>query len=217
MNAVGIRNSPAKVRLLSRGVATEERMAPAGLAWDCIRHVDLVERARTGERGDALRASLYWRYLRTAAGHSEESADRRCERFAALVDAIANEGYDDRDPIAITDDWMRLDGSHRSAVASALGVESVAVRVYRWRDVLSSWRARPMTEEARVKRAAQEAALDREALDATGATLGRVAFVDADLPPRPLLALGMRGRAAYVVEAPDGTLRRHPAAGLAIR
>jgi hypothetical protein len=213
VRCVGIRNSPEKARLLARGRSRAARLADGDLAYDCIRHLDFLERG-----GRDPRATLYWRYL-VFTGRTAEAADARCRRFAELAEKIRTDGFDPaRDPIAVTDDGMRLNGSHRAAIARSMGLGEVEVRVYSWDGALPSWRVRHVAEEARVKRDAQEQYLGREAADAaTGEPLGRVAFVDAEVPGRVAAAFGRKARPALFLEREDGSLERRPAQEVTLR
>jgi hypothetical protein len=212
---VGVRNSAEKARLLERGKPHRETVASAALAFDCVRHLDFLHRL---SEGGSARESLYWRYLVTV-GHTPESADERCARYAALAEAIEREGFDpDRDPIAVSDDGVRLNGSHRAAIARHIGVADVGVDVYAWRGAVPSWRARHVREEARVKREAQREWLGREARDgASGDLLGTVAFVDAQVPGRLAAALGRRATPVLVIEREDARLERRALANLTLR
>jgi hypothetical protein len=206
---VGVRNSAEKARLLARGAPRRERAASEALAYDCIRHLDFLGHALENGRGADFRESLYWRYL-VAVGHTPASADRRCIRYAELARGIEREGFDpQRDRIAVTDDGVRLNGSHRAAIARHLGVGELDVDVFSWAGCVPRWRVRHVAEEARVKREAQRQHLGREARDgASGEPLGRVAFVDADGPGRVAAALGRRARPVLVIEREDGGLER---------
>ena len=208
MRFVGIRNSPEKARLLSGGSPRAVRVGAEDLAYDCIRHTDLLRR---GE-GD-VRASLYWRYL-VSVGHTDESADARCRRFLDLAATIRSEGFDpDRDPIAVSDDGMRLNGSHRAAIACSLGLVEVDVRMHSWGRGLLRLRARHVAEEARVKREAQEAFVGRQMPDGRGS----VVFVDAEVPSRLRAVLGGRASPVLVVERRDGSLERLRPGSLTLR
>lgn len=200
MTYVGVRNSPEKARLLERGTPRRIELPAAELAYDCIRHREFVELLLSGADPEAWRASLYWRFMRSS-GRAPVSADGRCRRFADLVAAIRRDGLDaDRDPIAVTDDGIRLDGSHRAAIAAVLGAGTITVDEYSWDGAVPGWRRRHVAEEARVKRETQEAMLGREV------ATGRVVFVDAEVPGRIAAALGARARGRVVVEARDGRL-----------
>ena len=205
MRYVGVRNSPEKARLLERGVAHRVDRPVADLAYDCIRHRAFVELVLAGADPEAWRASLYWRFMRHS-GRSPESADGRCRRFAELIAGVRRDGLDpDRDPIAVTDDGIRLDGSHRVAIAATLGTGTLAVDEYAWDGTVAAWRRRHVAEEARVKRETQDALLGRD-VAAGGSPAGRVAFVDAEVPGRLSAALGARARGVVVVEDAAGAL-----------
>jgi hypothetical protein len=205
---VGVRNSAEKARLLARGTSRRERVLVRDLAYDCLRHLDFLERL---DGPDDPSGSLYWRYL-VWTGHTPASADERCARFAGLTRQIESEGLDSRlEPIAVTDDGIRLNGSHRAAIARHLGVDEVEVDVYSWNGAVPGRRARRVVDEAEVKRAAQRTSLGRTAHDrAGGGTLGRVAFVDAEVPGRLGAALGRRARPLLVIERPGGELESRP-------
>jgi hypothetical protein len=213
---VGIRNSPEKQRVLAAGTPSRGRFGSDELAFDCVRHLDFLRRAVGSDT--PVRETLYWRYL-IRSGHTPASADRRCRQFEAHATSIARKGFGAGFlPVAVTDDGLRLDGSHRAATAHWLGLEEVDVQVYRWSEVVSRWRIRAALEEARVKRAAQEAHLGRPAYDSsTGSRLGTVAFVEAEVPPWPLLALGAHGRPILIIERSDGELEGRRLDSLSLR
>jgi hypothetical protein len=216
MKFVGIRNSPQKQRLLAEGTPGHERMDTGDVAFDCIRHLDFLHRAVAS--GAPARDTLYWRYL-IRAGHTPAGADERCRRFAGLASAVLDDSLEQGlGSVAVTEDGVRLDGSHRAAIAHWLGLEELDVRVYRWSEVLSRWRILAALEEAAVKRSAQEAHLGRAAYDRrTGERLGTVAFVEAQVPRWPLLALGAHGTPILVIERPDGALESRELESLSLR
>ena len=215
---VGVRNSAEKARLLRHGTSSRSHLPAADLAYDCLRHRDFLERIKADHRLESMQESLYWRWL-VATGRAHEAADHHCRVYAALVAKVLAQGYDsNRNPIAVSDDGIRLDGSHRAAIAVALGIHEVAVDVYSWRDSVAEWRTRHVRDEAHVKREAQEVYVGRSVANAgSGESLGRVVFIDADVPARLVAALGRRARPVVVVELPNGRLQRFHAAGVALR
>lgn len=217
MKYVGIRNSPEKAALLERGEGQKGVLPTDELAYDCIRHFDFLRTAaEAGE--EAFPETLYWKYF-LLTGRGPEAARARCRSFKRLYMRIRAEGYDDgTDPIAVTEDGIRLNGSHRAAIGAFLDLPPLPVRVYRWKDVLPARRVRHVRAEADVKREGQTRYVGRSAYDAGhGDRLGTIAFVDA----RPT-GLGRRLRGELMelmlaLEDEDGELALRPAKAVTLR
>ena len=218
MEFVGIRNYREKARLLARGTPWKATVAAADLTYDCMRHLDLLDRLSSNRSIPALRESLYWRYL-VATGRSAEGADVRTQHFVDLVGRIEQGGLDlTADPIAVTSDGMRLNGSHRASIAHFLGFEQVEVAMFSWDEVYRRWRVRHIRSEADVKRDAQAKLLGRSAYyESSGALAGTIAYVDADVPSWPLAALGRAARPVPVILTPGAELKPVPLRQLSVR
>jgi len=102
---------------------------------------------------------------------------------------------------------VRLDGSHRSAVAAALGLGPLEVDVHA---TPRGWR--PIAAEAEVKRNGQRRYLGRSVYD-DGRLLGTVAFVDSERTRRRFRS----GAALILVVDNGGELRRVPATEVEVR
>lgn len=86
-------------------------------ADDCIRHIELFH-------GNKDRYIKYYRYL----GKTAEYAEKKIAKFLALKRKIKEEGYKSRkNPIKVTANGIRIDGSHRAAILYCMGVEEVEV------------------------------------------------------------------------------------------
>ena len=95
------------------------------------------------------------------------------------------------------------------AIACLLGLETVRVRVFSWRELFRKRRVHPILEEARVKREAQKHYLGkRVARLSDGRELGRVVLVSARTVARPVWAPWRAHRVVplLLIERPDGTL-----------
>lgn len=216
---VGVRRYPESARLLAEGSPRRATVASVDLAYDCVRHRDFLSRVMADESAEAMRETLYWRYL-VSTGRTADAADARCRGFAELLESIRTDGFDASrgESIAVTDDGIRLNGSHRAAIAQALALGAVEVALYSWRAVFSTRRIRHILEEARVKREAQAAFVGREvALAGEDEPHGRVAYVDADVPSRLLSRIGRPVRPVLVVERQSGTLERSEPSEVALR
>lgn len=197
---VGIPNSAEKAALLERRPGERLEVPPTDLAFDCIRHLDFLRRVEKDDE-TAFPETLYWKTL-LLRGRTEETALARCRRFSELHASVSKRGVDYAlGRVAVTTEGMRLNGSHRAAIAAFLGLPSLEVDVHEWTG-LPPRSQRRLQEEVTLKREGQLEWLGRSVADArTGEPLGRVAFVDVAergrLRPGPTLALALldgRGR-----------------------
>ncbi len=154
---VGVENSNAKRRIAGRRPVDVIEVDAADLAWDCQRHIGFLREAdRRREDGwdEAwMVCSAYagW-FLET--GRTLKATLVHCRAFLAHFAYIRAHGV--TGPWAtVTEDGLRLDGSHRAAIAVVLGRQQVPVAVvpYRltdwaWRRQWSAYRARRIQEEA---------------------------------------------------------------------
>lgn len=157
---VGVENSHAKVRIATRGVLRTIYVDPADLAWDCQRHLaflrDAEKHLRDGwEEAWMLRSAYAGWMLHT--GRTAGAALARCRRFLERLAEIRLHGLDG--PWAtVTADGIRLDGSHRAAIAVILEKESVPVAEVpyltddaRWRREAVAYRAKRIREGVAVR------------------------------------------------------------------
>src|SRR3990167_746289 len=116
---VGVENSTAKVRIATRGPSRTIYVDPADLAWDCHRHVAFLRDAEkhladSWDEAWMLRSQYAGWMLQ--GGRSQRTVLVRCRMFLERVADIRTHGLDG--PWAtVTVDGIRLDGSHRAAIA----------------------------------------------------------------------------------------------------
>lgn len=134
---VGVPNSKTKQALSRRPPYRTIYVDAKSLAWDCARHIAFLEWAERQEP-DALVGSDYARWL-LHTGHDAASVQEKCRRFLALFDAI-RDGLRFPSWAIVTEDCLRLDGSHRAACAAAIGLGTLAVSVVRYRYTDTKWR-----------------------------------------------------------------------------
>ena len=178
---VGIRNWKEKATLLRKGQYVLQEVPAEELAFDCVRHIEFleqIERLPTRNFSD----TLYWKYL-LSRGRSEHHAQQKCEQFVALYESVRSQGIDySQGYVAVTEDGIRLNGSHRAAIAYVLGIETLRVRVYKWEEIFPPKRVRYIQEEARLKRDAQKRFLGKRVhLLRKEWDVRRVVFVDVRL------------------------------------
>ena len=152
---VGVENSPIKVRIATRAPARTIYVDPTDLAWDCHRHLAFLRDAEkhladTWDEVWMLRSGYVGWMLQSGRTHRAVLA--RCRRFLERLSEIRLHGLDG--PWAVvTADGIRLDGSHRAAIAVVLGLESVPVAEVpyltddaRWQREAVAYRARRIQE-----------------------------------------------------------------------
>jgi len=153
---VGVENSHAKVRIATRGVLRTIYVDPADLAWDCHRHIAFLRDAEkhladSWDEAWMLRSQYAGWMLQ--GGRSQRTVLVRCRMFLERVADIRTHGLDG--PWAtVTVDGIRLDGSHRAAIAVILGLGSVPVAEVpyragdqRWRSEAVAYRAKRISEQ----------------------------------------------------------------------
>jgi len=153
---VGVENSNAKVRIATRGPVRTIYVDPTELAWDCHRHIaflrDAEKHLKDGWDEAWMVRSQYAGWM-LQGGRSQRTVLVRCRMFLERVADIRTHGLDG--PWAtVTVDGIRLDGSHRAAIAVILELESVPVAEVpymmddeRWRREAVAYRARRIQEE----------------------------------------------------------------------
>lgn len=153
---VGVENSNAKVCIATRGPSRTIYVDPADLAWDCQRHIaflrDAEKHLKDGWDEAWMVRSQYAGWM-LHTGRTQGAVLARCQRFLERLTEIRQHGLDG--PWAtVTLDGIRLDGSHRAAIAVLLGKDSVPVAEVpymtddaRWRREAVAYRARRIQEE----------------------------------------------------------------------
>lgn len=213
MKFVGIRNCRAKHEMLRADDCKIREFPTADLTYDCIRHLDFLRRLAEGMEQGEYPGTLYWKYIRMVGG-GREKALRKSRELADLFRFVRDEELEPADSYAaVTDDGVRLDGSHRTSVALVLGIESLPVRVYHWGERFPEKKLDPIREETRIKRDAQEAYLGKAVVGREdGELVGTVAFVDARPVPQPWwrFLAPIRLRPFVIVEQRGGTLAELP-------
>jgi len=182
---VGIRNSPQKKWLTSQEFVQRSIVKTKDLTFDCMRHLDfLAFYDKFGAKAD-FSSTLYWRYY-ISFGHPPELAQHRCDRFGKLFEKFKSEELDrDVGRIKVTEDGIRLDGSHRSAIAYYRGIEEIEVDCFLWGWIYKLVDPGNMKLEAETKRKLQKEYLGRKVYHRSdNQFLGEVVFVEAR-PTKP--------------------------------
>ncbi len=169
---VGIRNSPEKSQLLQSKNFQIAEARTAGLTFDCERHIDFLDAI---EQCKAFSETLYWRY-HALLGRQEEWIKTHCDRFANLYRSIHSQGFDfGKGYIAVTDDGIRLNGSHRASIAFHMELEFLPVAVYSWKTKFASDEIAHIADEVKEKLELREFVTGKIAYcRSTGNLLGRV-------------------------------------------
>lgn len=153
---VGVENSNAKVRIATRGPSRTIYVDPADLAWDCQRHIaflrDAERHLKNGWDEAWMVRSAYAGWM-LQSGRTQGAVLARCRRFLERLAEIRLRGLDG--PWAtVTGDGIRLDGSHRAAIAVILELSSVPVAEVpyltddaRWRREAVAYRAKRIREQ----------------------------------------------------------------------
>lgn len=153
---VGVENSPKKREVAAREPSKTIYVAAEDLAWDCTRHVEFLNRFLSQASGGYhvwMITSQYFGWLKQT-GRGNEAALARCVKFLELFQSIRELGCWGT-WATVTDDGIRLDGSHRAAIAVALHIPIVSVSVSPYHKGDEAWRR--MTQEYRTRRIAKEA------------------------------------------------------------
>jgi len=211
MKFVGIRNSLAKRKVLQNGVFSIRTQLSLDLSYDCIRHIDFLRLVNAGMVESEYQETLYWKYILLKGG-SPEKAIFRARQLRDLFLSVQQGALKPSESYgAVTEDGIRIDGSHRAAIATVLGISSLAVQVYSWEEHASRTEIAAILEETRVKREAQDAYLGKRAYSPKGKLLiGTVAFVDV-WPERRLWHIfsSTSWRPVVVIKTQDGGLVEH--------
>jgi len=184
---IGVRNCPEKARFLRGSPIRIVSVSTEALAFDCERHLDFLVALRDGREPSE---SLYWKH-HALLGRSADWIAKRCRYFADLYRTIGIVGFDiTRAHIAVTYDGIRLNGSHRAAIARQLGLERLAVGVYERESIFEARAVQHILGEAEEKRTLRARVAGRIAHDKTsGGHLGQVLFGDIIWRPRSVWRL----------------------------
>ena len=147
---IGIKNWPEKSQLLLSSNYSVCECDTAALVYDCDRHIDfLTAYEKQGPQFDP-RNTLYYAFYMFISGDLKAKA--KCENFISLYEVARNTTFFDSTPCAaITDDGMRLDGSHRASIAFILGIRTLFVKSYRWSDLFPRRAMRHIQKEFDIK------------------------------------------------------------------
>lgn len=158
---VGVENSRGKSRIAGRQPIETISVRSVDLAWDCQRHITFLRTALDNGLAKGISGwddawmicSAYAGWL-LQTGRSEQSALERCRLFLSHFTNVRAHGVSG--PWAtVTEDGLRLDGSHRAAIAVVLGKPAVEVSVvpylhtdWAWRHQWRKFRAHRIRDEA---------------------------------------------------------------------
>lgn len=140
MRYVGVENSPKKAEITRRKPARVISVPSDDFAWDCERHVAFLRWLRDlphYPNPEELLRTDYCQYLLHT--RTEEAALKRALRFLRINEAWSRPKT--IGPWGIgTSDGLRLDGSHRAAVAVVSGVRHVSIVEVPYTDMDLKWR-----------------------------------------------------------------------------
>jgi len=216
MNYIGIKNCPEKALLVQSSDFQLRDISTKSLSYDCGRHLDFLDKLLALKDCFFPQYTLYYAFYAFLMG--EDQANAKCQHFLELFKTIQSEGFrTEETTIAVTTDGVRLDGSHRSAIALMLGIETVPVKVYQWESLFSDRKIRHIREEIDIKRRCRFQRQAWKAYDRTnGQYLGEVVYTDvlsqqpkwAKFTPwrksvcfQPIVALKDEASVAYVPES----------------
>ncbi len=137
---VGVQNSLKKSELASRPPVRHDFVPPEDLAWDCDRHIRFLETwsGRKARPGNMLE-SEYARWLEKV-GRNRKAVLEKCRKFLRLFENLGSPPVDFV-WATVTEDGIRLDGSHRAAAAVVLGKALVLVGVVAYAPGDEEWRS----------------------------------------------------------------------------
>src|SRR3989338_4378330 len=130
----GVTNSPIKSRLIAHSHFRVIKQKVDALSYDCVRHIDVLNRYEHGEdpfQGIYLEYNLYYSpAVAPRRPPPKTLADVRLEieGFINLYETIKKKGYLQDQYITVTSNRARLDGSHRMAILKVLGGPVIYVK-----------------------------------------------------------------------------------------
>ena len=169
MKYVGIGNSWVKNILLKSKKCRLAKRKTDDLAYDCRRHLELL---REYEESGCISNALYVKVNEFYSNKSRDFLSGKMEKVIDLYKKI-KERKDIKISVTVTENGIRLDGSHRVSILKFLGIKEIEVKeVYAPKFLL--W----MTgREAKKRRRAYESFKGMKAY--TGNTLkGKVLYTD---------------------------------------
>jgi hypothetical protein len=133
MKYFGVSNSPVKRKASTSASFEYVEVSTEELAFDCMRHIDLLRRYE--ERKD-LEKSFYFVNSLFFSKRKANAIKNKINHFIQLYETIKLNGYSENVPgyqdIVITDNGIRLDGSHRAAIAYFLNIKKIKVKYVKW-------------------------------------------------------------------------------------
>ncbi len=156
---VGVPNSEQKSLMARRPPVRTIHVTSEELAWDCVRHIrflDVFLNVRRPRPCDMLQTE-YAAWLRQM-GRKDVAILDRCKKFLRLCETWKTPP-DGSLWAVVTEDGLRLDGSHRAAVAVSLGRAAVPVGVIGYLPSDDSWRIEMLKiREAKIREVAESIA-----------------------------------------------------------
>lgn len=133
MKYFGVSNSYIKARATCSKTYEYREVSSESLAFDCMRHMDLISRY---EEGKDLKKSFYFVFSKFFSGRDKRTINEKIKNYISFYEKIKRGGYRDDiqgfKDLVITDNGIRLDGSHRAAIACFLGIKSLRVKYIKW-------------------------------------------------------------------------------------
>jgi hypothetical protein len=128
---IGIPQWPWKKHLLARAEANPYRIEidPAGLAYECSRHREILEMFDRGE--EDFKDTEYYKY-QIKNKRSVKQISEKIQGFKKLYESIKRFGC--IVPPTVTSDGCRLDGSHRSSIITHLKKPIAMVNLARYEE-----------------------------------------------------------------------------------
>ena len=143
---VGIPNSAYKTYLLKKsGKGEVVKINPLLLAGpDCGRHLEILtffDEFGKPKIISPYEKSEYFKY-QIRVGKSQKTIQKKLLKFYKLYNSIKNKYDYKQGYIIVTEDGIRLDGSHRSAIVSYLKIDKIKVKEIDWKKMLSGKNAK---------------------------------------------------------------------------
>ncbi|NQT06411.1 MAG: hypothetical protein HQ575_02620 [Candidatus Omnitrophica bacterium] len=124
MSYIGIRNSRIKSFLLGTKKYRVVKKGTESLAYDCKNHIEVLKRH---DKSAGFSDLPYVEQKKFYGNIDQDFLSKRIERFVDLYEKI-RAGKDDKEPIIVTTNGARLDGSHRASILKFLGIREVEVK-----------------------------------------------------------------------------------------
>jgi len=178
MDYIGIAAWREKLTLLKSEHFDRCSVATKALTLDCERHLDFLDAYLDKNKNFSPRDTLYYAYYKFFAG--ESIAIEKCKKFAFQIDrSLVSKPDLAEEYIDVTDDGIRLDGSHRASIALAIGIEQLPVRVFRWKSLFPENRISHIRKELALKRDARSTFQPSKVFESdSGNYLGELIYKD---------------------------------------